>query len=94
MKSVNVQEAKTHLSRLLEEVKAGQEIVLAKAGKPIARLVPYKKSVKSRVGGQFKGQVWQAEDCWDSDDPLGDAADGPLYQMGESDLNDVMVAED
>jgi prevent-host-death family protein len=37
---VNVHEAKTHLSRLLERVKAGEEIILAKAGKPYAKLVP------------------------------------------------------
>lgn len=40
-KIINVHAAKTHLSRLLDEVQAGQEIVLAKAGKPYARLVPY-----------------------------------------------------
>jgi len=38
---VNVHEAKTHLSRLLERVRAGEEIILAKAGKPVARLVPF-----------------------------------------------------
>lgn len=40
MKTVNVQEAKTQLSRLLEEVRRGGEIIIARAGKPIARLVP------------------------------------------------------
>ena len=40
---VNVHEAKTHLSRLLARVEAGEEIVIAKAGKPIARLIPYEK---------------------------------------------------
>lgn len=39
-RTVNVHEAKTHLSRLLDDVAAGEEIVLAKAGKPFARLVP------------------------------------------------------
>lgn len=40
MKTVNVHEAKTHLSRLLEEVEAGQEVVIARAGRPVARLMP------------------------------------------------------
>ena len=40
MKSVNIHEAKTHLSRLVERVQAGEEIVIAKAGRPAARLVP------------------------------------------------------
>ena len=40
MKIDNIHEAKTHLSRLLEEVRAGQEIIIARAGKPCARLVP------------------------------------------------------
>jgi prevent-host-death family protein len=40
MKSVNIHEAKTHLSRLIERVQAGEEFIIAKAGKPAARLVP------------------------------------------------------
>lgn len=40
MKSVNIHEAKTHLSRLVERVQAGEEIIIAKAGRPAARLVP------------------------------------------------------
>lgn len=40
IRTINVHEAKTHLSRLLDEVRAGEEIILAKAGKPYARLVP------------------------------------------------------
>lgn len=40
MQTINIHEAKTHLSRLLEKVAGGEEVVIAKAGKPIARLVP------------------------------------------------------
>ena len=43
---VNVHEAKTHLSRILERARAGEEIVLAKAGKPYARLIPVEEPVK------------------------------------------------
>ncbi len=54
-KSVNVHEAKTHLSRLLEEVANGEEIIIAKAGTPVARLVP--AGVGQRPMGWLKG-VW------------------------------------
>jgi prevent-host-death family protein len=58
-KTVNVHEAKTHLSRLLEEVRAGEEIVIAKGGKPYARLVPV--SLPSRRPlGFVPGRVTEA----------------------------------
>jgi prevent-host-death family protein len=62
MKTVNIQAAKTHLSRLVEEAAAGEEIVLAKAGKPIARLVPFQKSATRRRAGAWKGKVKIAAD--------------------------------
>jgi prevent-host-death family protein len=49
-RTVNVHEAKTHLSRLLEEAAAGEEIVIAKAGKPKARLVPVEDPPKRELG--------------------------------------------
>ncbi|MGH8539270.1 MAG: type II toxin-antitoxin system Phd/YefM family antitoxin [Stenotrophobium sp.] len=49
METINVHEAKTHLSRLLDRAHAGEEIVLAKAGKPYARLVPL-KSTRRKLG--------------------------------------------
>jgi prevent-host-death family protein len=61
MKQVNVHEAKTHLSRLLEEVEAGEDIVVARNGRPIARLVPYQR-VGTRVPGAWQGKVQIAED--------------------------------
>jgi len=54
--TVNIHEAKTHLSRLLERVRAGEEIVVAKAGTPIARIVPYEDE-KARVPGIVEGRV-------------------------------------
>jgi prevent-host-death family protein len=53
---VNVHEAKTHFSRLLERAHAGEEIVLAKAGKPYARLVPL-ESGQPRVPGIAEGKL-------------------------------------
>jgi prevent-host-death family protein len=53
---VNVHEAKTHLSRLLERVEAGEEVVIARAGKPVARLVPATQP-RPRVPGSLAGQI-------------------------------------
>jgi prevent-host-death family protein len=54
---VNVHEAKTHFSRLLEQAHAGQEIILAKAGKPYARLVPLAATPARRQPGRLAGKV-------------------------------------
>ena len=63
MQTVNIHEAKTHLSRLVEEAAAGDEIVIAKAGKPIARLVPYEpEEPAERVPGIWRGKVKIAKD--------------------------------
>ena len=55
MSTVNVHEAKTHLSRLLAKVEAGEEIVIARSGKPVARLVGYRSSRPVRRFGALKG---------------------------------------
>jgi prevent-host-death family protein len=67
MKLVNVHAAKTHLSRLIEQAAAGEEIVIAKAGKPVARLVPFAPRREPRQPGLMKGKIWIAEDF---DEPL------------------------
>ncbi|MBK6717133.1 MAG: type II toxin-antitoxin system Phd/YefM family antitoxin [Burkholderiales bacterium] len=54
---INVHEAKTHFSRLLERAHAGEEIVLAKAGRPYARLVPLDTPKKARKPGALPGIV-------------------------------------
>ena len=56
-RSVNVHEAKTHLSRLIERVEAGEEIVLARAGRPVARIVPFKARTEPREPGAWRGLV-------------------------------------
>ena len=65
--TVNVHEAKTHLSRLLERVERGEEITIARAGKPVAKLVPITPVTKRGLLGKYKGQIWMSEDF---DDPL------------------------
>ena len=57
MRQVNVHEAKTELSRLLEEVEAGDRVVIARAGEPVAVLVPYRATVRRRRLGLFAGQA-------------------------------------
>ena len=63
--SVNMHEAKTHLSRLVERVESGEEIVIARAGRPVARLVPYHARTAPRVPGGWEGRIRLADD-WDS----------------------------
>ena len=60
--TVNLYEAKTHLSELVDRAEAGEEIVIAKAGKPKARLVPLAGSERGRVPGGWEGVVWIADD--------------------------------
>ncbi len=67
MKSVNIHEAKTHLSRLVERAAAGEEIIIAKSGKPVAKLVPFVEDLTPRPFGTMRGKIWMADDF---DDPL------------------------
>lgn len=67
METVNIHQAKTHLSKLIERIAQGEEIIIAKAGKPVARLVPYSARRAPRVGCQWKGLVRIRKDF---DEPL------------------------
>ena len=65
---VNVHDAKTHFSRLLERVEGGEEIVLGRAGRPVARMIPYRgKDQPRRVPGALKGKIIIHDNF---DDPL------------------------
>jgi prevent-host-death family protein len=66
---VNIHQAKTHLSRLLQRVAAGEEVTIARAGVPIARLVAVKAEGKRRPLGFARGEIWIADDF---DAPLPD----------------------
>ncbi len=57
---VNVHEAKTHLSKLLEQAHAGEEIILAKAGRPYARLLPLAPAPDARQPGRLNGKLGDA----------------------------------
>lgn len=69
-RTVNIHEAKTHLSRLIEQVEAGEEFVIARAGRPVARLVGLQVRTKPRIPGLWKGQVHLAPDFDAPDDDL------------------------
>jgi prevent-host-death family protein len=56
-RSVNIHEAKTHLSRLIEQVEAGEEITICRAGRPVARIVGYAARREPRQPGFWKGRV-------------------------------------
>jgi prevent-host-death family protein len=62
MKTVNIHAAKTHLSALVEEAAAGEEIVIAKAGKPVARLTALETPAFYRGYGALKGRIHMCED--------------------------------
>jgi prevent-host-death family protein len=62
MPKINVHDAKTHFSRLLEKVRAGEELTIARAGKPIAKLIPIKSGKPMRKPGALKGKIKIASD--------------------------------
>ena len=59
--TLNLYEAKTQLSTLVDEAAAGKEIIIAKNGKPMAKLVPYVNAAR-RKPGRLKGQIWMSDD--------------------------------
>ena len=67
MKTINIHAAKTHFSSLLAEVESGEEIIIAKAGKPVARLIPLQKNDFRRSFGALKGRIHMKDNF---DDPL------------------------
>ncbi len=80
MKQVNVHEAKTRLSQLIADVEGGEEVVIARAGKPVARIVKEESVGKPlRKAGRLKGRIWFAPDY--------DKADEEILQMFEDSIN-------
>ena len=61
MKIANIHEAKSQLSKLVEQALNGEEVIIAKAGKPMVRLVPIQVEDAPRLGGQWKGRVRTAD---------------------------------
>jgi prevent-host-death family protein len=59
---VNMHQAKSSLSRLVERALAGEEVIIARNGKPLVRLVPIEKKREPRIPGRSKGRIWIAPD--------------------------------
>jgi prevent-host-death family protein len=79
MTTVNMHEAKTHLSRLVARVEAGEEITIARAGRPVARLVAPEPTRELRLG-LWKGRVHIPDDFDEIDEELiRDFEDGPIF---------------
>ena len=74
---VNIHEAKTHLSRLLEKVKAGEEVIIAKAGKPVAKIIPINAAPAPRLWGTAKGEFVVPDDF---NDPLPKEIEESFYK--------------
>ncbi len=74
MEQINIYEAKTHFSSLIEKVAAGNEIIIAKAGKPMARVIPYIASAPTRVGF-MTGEIKVPADF----DRMGDTEIGEMF---------------
>lgn len=73
---INVHAAKTHFSKLLARVANGEEIVIARDGTPVARLVPYRLADAPRALGAYAGKVWMSDDALETPAWLLDAFEG------------------
>ena len=62
MKISNIHEAKSQLSKLIESALSGEEIIIAKAGKPLVRLIPYQEEKQARIPGGWQGKVVMSDD--------------------------------
>ncbi len=62
MQATNMHDAKTHFSKLIKRVRNGEEILISKAGKPVAKIIPYEQGIKPRRPGYWRGKVEIAED--------------------------------
>ncbi|HVE43933.1 MAG TPA: type II toxin-antitoxin system Phd/YefM family antitoxin [Gammaproteobacteria bacterium] len=80
MTTVNIHEAKTHFSKLIQEVMQGEEVIIARDGNPVVRLIIYTEETKQRHGGQLKGLIEMSDDF---DAPLPNALLSQFY--GEQD---------
>jgi prevent-host-death family protein len=75
---VDMHQAKTSLSRLVERALAGEDIVIARNGEPLVKLVPVAKERKPRVPGQGKGKIWIGPDFEFTDEEITELFEGPL----------------
>lgn len=70
MQIFNIHEAKTNLSKLIEKTLKGEEVIIAKADKPVVQLCPFKVKLKPRKPGLWKGKVWISPDFDEEDEEI------------------------
>lgn len=70
MQTINIHQAKTQLSKLIEKTLNGENVIIAKAGKPVVRLVAYTKSLKPRKPGLLKGKIKISDDFTKEDEEI------------------------
>ncbi|MDP2317628.1 MAG: type II toxin-antitoxin system prevent-host-death family antitoxin [Pseudomonadota bacterium] len=79
MDPINIYDAKTHLSELVQRASEGEEILIARNGKPVARLVPLERAVVRRPGG-WEGKVWLAPDFDAADEEIAALMSDPASE--------------
>jgi len=87
MTKVNMHEAKSRLSQLVEMAKNGEDVVIAKNGKPEARIVPIKQEPKAWFG-MDEGKIWMADDFNELPDDILDLMSDPKIFPDENDENE------
>lgn len=80
MKTINIHEAKTHLSQIIERVFRGEKVIIGKAGKPMAVLSPYSSTKRKRKAGSMKGKIRIADDFDMDDELIADLFEGRTVQ--------------
>jgi len=80
MASVNIYDAKTQFSKLVKRVRAGEVIIIADAGKPVAKLVPFEDANQPRVFGAYRDKIWIADDSFSAFTPeeIAEIEDNPI----------------
>jgi prevent-host-death family protein len=76
--TVNMHQAKSSLSRLVARALAGEDVIIARNGEPLVRLVPVRKERKRRVPGRLKGQIWMSPDFEFTDEEIAELFEAPL----------------
>ncbi len=76
MKTIDIHEAKIHLSRIIERVAGGESVIIGKAGKPVAVLSPYIAGDSVRKAGSMKGRIRMADDFDAADAVIADLFEG------------------
>jgi len=73
MQTVNIQTAKTNLSALIQMVLEGQTVIITNNNKPVVELKKNSEQAKPSLFGALKDEIWEANDCWDTDQELIDS---------------------